>query len=916
MNYRSGLRRVVIGLSVLYAGVFILMLLVHPGTDQFYTDFHNTYQILPPLFAAISGITYALTAGGKAACSRAGWLLIGLGAFSFGFGQSTWTWYETVLRLPELPSPGLADVGYIGAYPLLIIGVVLLFPRMSFASRARLIIDSALVASSVAVLSWYFLVAKLWDNQDVSLLGKLISVAYPLGDVAALLCAIMLLKSSAADHRLRRSMGLLAIGIVLLAFADSAYTYYTLHDAYHTGSWFDWGWSFGWLLIGHAALPPHWLQQPAPAATIPRRRGMPFIPTSVRLVAPYCAVLGSLAIVIISDIDSEGRLHLNALVLGAVLVLLVILRQVLTLLENQHLTAKLRTLNSDLEELVGRRTEQLTGLLHLTKSVNSTLLADQVIAAAVESTQHAFQGDGVVLRIMEDEVNPTAGLPHVIRHTGLEDHTQLVNAIEQLPICAHVQMLPLPLACQAQHSDSTGTYLRAPLLWQQRVIGMIGVVRWNATFGLTEQEMLESIGVEVGTALENARRYAVAVKAADGDSVTGLYNHRAIHQRLDEAFEHAHQHSQPLTVIMMDLNNFKRFNDTYGHPVGDQVLKCVAKVLRSECRSSDILGRYGGDEFVVILPNTDAATALDVAERLRTSMTKEGFRRTGDQRTIPVTLSFGLATFPVDSTNRHELLAIADANLYIAKQSQEGIRSTSDNQRTNRKLRAESTFEVLDAMVMAVDNKDRYTRHHSEDVTEYSLWLGEELELSQETMRTIRIGCLLHDLGKIGVPDDILRKPGRLTAEEYEVMKRHPRLGALIVGALPGMESILDIVRSHHERWDGAGYPDGLKGEAIPFLGRLVAVSDAFSAMTTDRPYRKGMTWEEAFEEIRRNSGTQFDPVIAQAFMTAMRKRIPVHVLDRSVKNSINAPAADVQIERSSGTGRASASTTKPLVHS
>jgi putative nucleotidyltransferase with HDIG domain len=220
-------------------------------------------------------------------------------------------------------------------------------------------------------------------------------------------------------------------------------------------------------------------------------------------------------------------------------------------------------------------------------------------------------------------------------------------------------------------------------------------------------------------------------------------------------------------------------------------------------------------------------------------------------------------------------LTLADVNLYSAKHSDEGIRSTSDVQRSNRELRSESSFTALDSMVTAVDNKDRYTRRHSEDVAEYSLWIAEELGLSQETHRLIRVGGLLHDVGKIGVPEDILRKPGRLTAEELEVLRRHPQLGALVVGAMPDIEPpIIDIVRYHHERWDGTGYPDGLKGEDIPLLGRLTAVADAFSAMTTSRPYRKGLPWEAALHEIEVNSGTQFEPIMARAFLRAAARDV------------------------------------------
>ena len=330
---------------------------------------------------------------------------------------------------------------------------------------------------------------------------------------------------------------------------------------------------------------------------------------------------------------------------------------------------------------------------------------------------------------------------------------------------------------------------------------------------------------------------------------------------------------QPLAVLMIDLNNFKLFNDTYGHPVGDQVLRRVADALQQDCGPGDILGRYGGDEFLVALPGQDAAGAVALSQRLQTRMVSEGFRRAGDDRTIPITLSFGIAAFPTDSIQRHELLTLADINLYAAKRSEGGIVGTSEIQRAHRALRTEGSFSVLDAMITSVDNKDSYTRRHSEDVTEYALWLAEEMGLSEETQRTVRVGGLLHDVGKIGVPDEILRKPGRLTPDEYEVMKRHPHLGALMVAGVPGMEFIIDAVRSHHERWDGQGYPDALAGEDIPLLGRILALADAFSAMTTDRPYRRGMEREAALDEIQRHIGTQFDPKLAQAFLRAARRR-------------------------------------------
>ena len=201
-------------------------------------------------------------------------------------------------------------------------------------------------------------------------------------------------------------------------------------------------------------------------------------------------------------------------------------------------------------------------------------------------------------------------------------------------------------------------------------------------------------------------------------------------------------------------------------------------------------------------------------------------------------------------------------------------------QRSNQELRADSSYGFLDCLVTAVDNKDAYTRRHSEDVTDYALWIAEEIGLSQSSMRAIRIGGLLHvggllhDVGKIGVPDEILRKPGKLTDDEFEIIQQHPVIGALIVSGVPGMQFIVEIVRSHHERWDGRGYPDGLSGENIPLLGRIVAVADAFSAMTTTRPYRRGMDWNDAFAENEKHRGAQFDPTLAAAFLRVARQRL------------------------------------------
>jgi diguanylate cyclase (GGDEF)-like protein/putative nucleotidyltransferase with HDIG domain len=889
----SRLQCAVVVVSVVYAIAFLVMLVVRPGSRQFYQAFFNTYQILPPLFAGICGLIYVRRGHHISRTHRLGWLAIACGSLSFALGQSTWTYYESIRGI-EVPFPGWADAGYLGTYPFLITGVVLLFGSMPIAGRARLLLDSAIAASSVGVLSWYYLVRLLWHKSDVALLGKLISAAYPLGDVAALFSALVLISGASANKERRRSLIFLASGMVGLAFADSAFTYYSLHNAYQTGSWSDWGWSFGWMLIGYASLLRLW----RPAEIIAREHRLEAQPPSVstpspfRLMLPYLAVAVAFVLVALHDHARHGGVTNSVFIAGSGLISLVILRQVLTLWENQQLTVKLRASNEELEEMaarlrvfnenleqmVARRTEQLIALNHLTKAVNSTRQVDQVLADAARHTRHALQADAVALWVAGEDADGAPERPLLHLYEGLQNEPKVLEYLGEQLLHPHVELLRLPLlAAAAPHGESW--FLRAPLRWQDRPVGMIGVIRWQGAFERTEPELLESIGIEVGTALEMARQYDAALEAADRDPVTGLYNHRAVRQRLKAELQRAREHDQSLALLMMDLNNFKLFNDTYGHPAGDQVLKRVARVLMAECRKQDVVARYGGDEFLVVLPGSDAQEAMAVAQRLRYRMMQEGFQRSDEELTIPVSLSLGIAACPEDSAHPNDLLTIADANLYLAKHSDDGIQGTTERQRANRELRSESSFGVLDAMVTAVDNKDRYTRRHSEDVTEYALWIAEELGLSDETMRVIRVGGLLHDVGKIGVPDEILRKPGGLTPEEWEVMRRHPQLGALIVAGVPGMEGILDIVRYHHERWDGQGYPDGRSGEEIPLLGRILAVADAFSAMTTDRPYRKGMNWNAALDEVRRNAGTQFDPTLAYAFLRAAKTQRPTRDL-------------------------------------
>ena len=387
---------------------------------------------------------------------------------------------------------------------------------------------------------------------------------------------------------------------------------------------------------------------------------------------------------------------------------------------------------------------------------------------------------------------------------------------------------------------------------------------WDASGALLRYEgFVEDVSDR--KALEAQQAYALqeAIEQADRDSVTGLLNHRAFYKRLEEETARAEREGTTLAVVMLDLDNFGFFNNVYGHTAGDHVLRQVAERLQEVCRPYDTLARFGGDEFALLLPRVGHTTSGEIEARLRTDLGVLSFRPEGHESAIPITVSVGSALRSDSLLDRQEVVRQADERLMRSKT---GGAVEADQVRRSAQG-AVAGFSMLDALVTAVDNKDRYTRKHSEDVMRYSLRIARALGLDEAALQTVAVGALLHDVGKIGIPDAILRKPGKLTGEEFEAIKQHPQMGAIIVGAVPGLEGTLDAVRHHHERWDGGGYPLGLRGEGTPLIARLMAVADAYSAMTTDRPYRKGMDRTKALAILEAEAGAQWDARCVQAFL-------------------------------------------------
>jgi diguanylate cyclase (GGDEF)-like protein/putative nucleotidyltransferase with HDIG domain len=391
-----------------------------------------------------------------------------------------------------------------------------------------------------------------------------------------------------------------------------------------------------------------------------------------------------------------------------------------------------------------------------------------------------------------------------------------------------------------------------------------------------EAEGAEEIRTLVGSfnqmSLALRESYEELSRLANTDGLTGLGNHRYVQEALARELERAKQNRHSVAVIMMDIDSFKLFNDTHGHAAGDKVLRLVADAIRSLTHKDDVIGRFGGDKFMIIAPRLNRRRGKAIAERIRRRLSEQGVHMDSGQR-LPLRLSMGIAVCPDDSTNKEELLAYVDVSLFESKRAGGNTVTLANRQPGELAAYQDTTMGVLDGLVRAVDKKDRYTKAHSEENAEYAMLLGRALGLSETTQSALRIAGLLHDIGKIGIPDHILKKPGPLTPEEREIVQRHVVLSNLIIKGIPYAEDVGDAVANHHERWDGGGYPRGLKGEEIPLLGRIMAVVDAYSAITSDRPFRKGQSHRVAVAELRRNASTQFDPDLAEKFIEVMESR-------------------------------------------
>ena len=409
--------------------------------------------------------------------------------------------------------------------------------------------------------------------------------------------------------------------------------------------------------------------------------------------------------------------------------------------------------------------------------------------------------------------------------------------------------------------------IRASLRWTIAIFALMAsaalvlVVLWQRSPLLSAA----LVGPLLAIALYQRSTYRAlrAMRLALTDPLTGLGNHRHFHERLERELIEAEHAGSQFSLCLLDVDDFKRVNDLFGHPAGDRVLSRLATTLRQNGEAF----RLGGDEFAVLLPEYDEQAAVETANAIIERIAEIELDHVGS-----VTVSGGVATFPRQAPDRGELIRLADSALYWAKENGKNrvhvyrpdVVELAELRRLATGHDRAARFRAAASLAKAVDLRDTYSGSHSARVAELAARVAARLGLDDEQIELSRLAGSLHDLGKLAIPEEILRKPGPLTGPERLVLERHPQIGSRMLDSL-GIDPVADWILHHHERWDGTGYPDRLPGPEIPLGARIVFVVDAYDAMTSDRVYRGRLAQADAVAELERCAGTQFDPTVVAA---------------------------------------------------
>jgi diguanylate cyclase (GGDEF)-like protein/putative nucleotidyltransferase with HDIG domain len=580
------------------------------------------------------------------------------------------------------------------------------------------------------------------------------------------------------------------------------------------------------------------------------------------------------------------------------------------------------------------KARHLSLLNTISRNAIATLNPDEMLAKIAEQLEAGLTYDHVGISVLEYStreliVQAEAGArrgalgSRVPLGSGLIGHVARSGQLADYRSASSVDSAHKPLLGDTQAA------IALPIFYAEQLHGVLYVESATAV-EFTDEEilLLRTLADLIAGALHNAYSFQKAQEQAITDGLTGVKTHRFFMEALSAEWKRSTRAGRAFALVLMDLDRFKFVNDFYGHLEGDLVLQRVGHILETNCRRSDVVARYGGDEFVILMPETNMEHARQLATKLRGWVSADPLLREKN-----ISASFGIACYPLHGSSPQELIQVADASMYLSKHQGGNAVSTADHFDPNeakkwkrdvleaylgvtlKRLFAtgpeafeeiysrlkqfteslastemagakpaasgssagpqalpQAVLDTVTSLAFAIDAKDHYTQGHSQKVSAYAALIAEALNMNDAEIEEIRLGGVLHDIGKVAIPENILNKSGPLNPEEWETMKSHVRFGAKILDPLAPLARIREMVLHHHEFFDGSGYPDSLAGQNIPLGARIIAVADAYDTITSDRTYKKGRSSPEALAELERCANAQFDGAIVEAFVRTMRQ--------------------------------------------
>ena len=598
------------------------------------------------------------------------------------------------------------------------------------------------------------------------------------------------------------------------------------------------------------------------------------------------------------------------------------------------------------------KSRHLTLLNNISKNAIATLNPDEMLARIAAELEAGLSYDHIGIGVLdyatkEVVIQAEAGKRRSALGRRVSLDQGLVGRVARTGEMAVVRSFGSDNSTSFPMLEDSGAAVVLPIVYGDQLHGVLYVeCSAPCDFSVEELQLLETLADLISGALHGSLSFQKAQEQAITDGLTKVKTHRFFMEALSGEWKRSTRAGRPFSIVLIDLDRFKFVNDFYGHLEGDLVLRRVGEILEENCRRSDIVARYGGDEFVVLMPETNAEQSRQLAGKLRAYISSDQLLREKN-----VTGSFGIASFPVHGSTPQELIQVADASMYLSKHQGGNAVSTADHFDPNETKRwkrdvldaylgvtlkrqfttgpeamaeicncldqfmrsldateipeTASTgsvvtnegvdssetplandsavarivpplvVETLSSLAIAIDGKDSFTKNHSQRVSSHSVALAEALDMSHAEIEEIRLAGLLHDIGKVGIPESVLNKNGPLDPDEWDQMKEHVNYGAAIIEKVRGLDRIRAMVRHHHEFFDGSGYPEALAGENIPLGARIIAIADAYDTITSDRTYKRARNPLEALAEIERCAAAQFDAQLVSVFLETMRNAPP-----------------------------------------